>query len=109
MKRKHKINPPLYLIGIKVPCWRCGSKMSVVTLLARHVMDTEDQVCILSNIQNLPNEVLYYIQKRVPTFKLKSSRMAGIKYYANTCPKCRVIFGDFFLQEEPCRKGDVRK
>jgi len=27
--------------------------------------------------------------------------MAGKKYYANTCPKCRVLYGDFFLHAEP--------
>lgn len=45
-------------------------------------------------------DVLSYIQKRAPTFRLRSSRMAGQKYYANTCPKCGVIFGDFFLHAE---------
>ncbi|MCK4541628.1 MAG: hypothetical protein KAU17_05255 [Spirochaetales bacterium] len=98
---KVKISPPLYLIGMKTSCWRCESKMSVVTLLAPHVEDTEGEICILSNIEELPHKVLSYIQKRVPTFKLRSSKMAGTKYYANTCPKCRVIFGDFFLHEEP--------
>ncbi len=95
-----KVSPPLYLIGMRIPCWRCECKMSVVTLLAPHVEDTEGEVCILSNIEKLPHEVLTYIQKRVPTFKLKSSKMAGTKYYANTCPECGVIFGDFFLHAE---------
>ena len=95
------INPPLYLIGMKIPCWRCEARMSVVALLAPHVKDTENEICILSNITSLPVEVISFIQKRVPTYKLKSSKMAGMRYYANTCPKCRVIFGDFFLQDEP--------
>ena len=98
---KLKINPPLYLIGMKIPCWRCESTVSVVTLLAPHVDDTEGEICLLSNIEELPNEVLSYIQKRVPTFKFRSSKMAGSRYYANTCPKCRVIHGDFFLHAEP--------
>jgi hypothetical protein len=42
-----------------------------------------------------------FIQSKVPTFKLKYSKMAGKKYFANTCPKCEVLYGDFFLHAEP--------
>jgi len=96
-----RVNSPLYLVGMRIPCWRCESKMTVVTLLAPHVENTAGQICMLSNVEQLPHEVFGFIQKRVPTFKLRSSIMAGSKYYANTCPKCWVISGDFFLQAEP--------
>ena len=98
---KLEVSPPLYLLGIKVTCWRCNSRMPVVTLLAPRVADTEDQVCVLSNIEKIPQEILGIIQKRVPTFQLRSSLMAGSKYFANTCPNCHVIYGDFFLDSEP--------
>ncbi len=75
--------------------------MSVIALLAPHIEDTENQVCVLSDIVELPKEVLLYIQKRVPTFKRKYSKMAGKKYFCNTCPKCGVMSGDFFLHSEP--------
>jgi hypothetical protein len=98
---KLKINPPLYMIGRKISCWRCGSRMSVIALLAPKVDDTEDQVCVLSGIENIPEKILSFIQSKVPTFVLKLSKTIGSKYFANTCPKCRVIYGDFFLHEEP--------
>lgn len=101
MKDQLQIGPPLYLIGKKVHCWRCDSKMPVVTLLAPHVEGTENEICILSDIQELPEDVLSYIQKRVPTFKLKFSKTVKRKYFANTCPACGVLSGDFFLQDEP--------
>ena len=101
MHEKLKINPPLYMIGIKTSCWRCDAEMSVIALLAPHVEDTDNQVCLLSDVDELPEEVLRTIQKRVPTFKRKFSKMAGKSYFANTCPKCGVLFGDFFLHEEP--------
>ncbi len=101
MDNRLKISPPLYLIGQKIFCWRCDSKMSVIALLAPHIEDTENQVCVLSDIVELPKEVLLYIQKRVPTFKRKYSKMAGKKYFCNTCPKCGVMSGDFFLHSEP--------
>lgn len=96
-----KIFPPLYLVGIKIYCWKCDSKMSVVALVAPKIDNFEDEVCVLSDIVKLPNTVLSYIQKRVPTFKFKYSKTVGSKYFANTCPKCGVISGDFFLHSEP--------
>jgi len=98
---KIKVSPPLYLIGMKVPCWRCNSRMPVVALLAPQVAGTDGQVCVLSNIEQLPQEILLLIQKKVPTFQFRSSLMAGSKYFANTCPNCHVIYGDFFLHAEP--------
>lgn len=98
---KLKIDPPIFLIGKKIWCWRCNSKMSAVTILAPCVEDTDNQICILSDIVELPEKVCSYIQKRVPTFMLKYSQTVQQKYYANTCPNCRVLSGDFFLHCEP--------
>ena len=95
------VAPPLYLVGMKVPCWRCKSRMPVVTLVAPQIAGSQGEVSILSSIEEIPAEVLSFVQKRVPTFQLRSSRMAGSKYYANTCPKCHVIYGDFYLHSEP--------
>lgn len=89
------------MIGRKISCWRCETVMPVIALLAPKIDDTEDQVGVLSGIDNIPGEILRFIQGRVPTFKLKYSKMAGKKYFANTCPKCGVIYGDFFLHDEP--------
>ena len=98
---KRRINPPLYMIGKKISCWRCEAIMPVIALLAPKIDNVEDQIGVLSGIDYIPRKVLSFIQKKVPTFKLKQSKMAGRKYYANTCPKCEVIYGDFFLHDEP--------
>lgn len=98
---KLKIKAPLYLIGKKIDCWRCDSRMTVVAILAPKVEGTENAICILTNIRHLPKDVLAYIQNRVPTFELKFSKTEGEKYFANTCPKCGVLSGDFFLHSEP--------
>jgi hypothetical protein len=100
------VKPPIYLVGKKIYCWRCETKMSVISILAPNVkedeeVDEERGVCLFSNIVELPNVVLSYIQKRVPTFLLRYSKTEGRKYYANTCPKCNSISGDFFLHCEP--------
>jgi len=96
-----KIFPPLYLVGMKIGCWKCGKRMPVVALLAPHIEDVAGEVCILSDIISLPKEVLEYIQKRVPTFKYKYSKTVESKYFANTCPSCGMLSGDFFLHSEP--------
>ncbi len=75
--------------------------MPVLTLLAPNVEDTDNQVCLLSGIKRLPIDILKFIQSRAPTFKLKFSKTTKSKYFANTCPKCGVLYGDFFLQDEP--------
>ena len=96
-----RIDPPLYMVGMVIPCWRCQARMPVITLLAPYVAGADGQVCVLGNIQELPQDIVSFIQRRVPTFQFRSSRMGGGQYYANTCPKCRVISGDFFLHSEP--------
>lgn len=95
------IEPPVYLIGKMYSCWRCGTKMPVVTILAPKVEGIAGEICILSAITELPDAVLAYIQGRVPTFKLKFSKTVGQKYFASTCPKCGVLSGDFHLHSEP--------
>jgi hypothetical protein len=96
-----KVFPPLYLVGKKISCWKCGGKMPAVALVAPKVEEMDDEVCILSDIDKLPDEVLEYLKKRVPTFKLTYSKTVGGKYYANTCPHCGMLSGDFYLHSEP--------
>lgn len=96
-----EIIPPLYLVGMKIYCWKCQSKMSAVTILAPNVVEMDNQICVLSEIMELPLEVLKYVQSRVPSFKLKYSKTVGYKYYANTCQKCGSLSGDFYLHSEP--------
>ena len=38
---------------------------------------------------------------RPPTVQFRYSRTAGVKYWANTCPYCRSLQGDFYLYDGP--------
>lgn len=104
-----KISPPLYLVGMKMDCWKCGSRMSVVALVAPSVEevyeeeyeDDEEAILILTDIKRLPENILEYLRKRAPTFRLKYSKTVGEKYFANTCPGCGMLSGDFCLHSEP--------
>jgi hypothetical protein len=95
------IDAPVYLIGRMYSCWRCGAKMPVVAMLAPKVEGTAREICILSEITELPEAVLAYIQGRVPTSNLKFSKTIGQKYFASTCPQCGVLSGDFHFHSEP--------
>ena len=96
-----RIDPPLYLAHTTVSCWRCGAKMPVLALLAPNVVEADGEICILSEIEQLPKAVLQFVGTRFPSFALRYSKTAGSRYYANTCPKCGVISGDFYLHSEP--------
>ena len=95
------ISPPIYMVGMKIGCWMCGERMPVVAFLAATVEGADDQVVVLSDVVALPKDVLGYVQKRVPTYQLSYSKTVQGKYYANVCPKCRMLSGDFFLHSEP--------
>ena len=96
-----RIDPPLYLAHTRMSCWRCGADMPAIALVAPNVAETEGEICLLSEVEELPESVLQFVRKRFPSFKLTYSKTLGLRYYANTCPRCGVIFGDFYLHSEP--------
>ena len=96
-----RIDPPLYLAHTKISCWRCGAKMPALALVAPNVAEADGAICILSEIKELPPVVLQFVCKRFPSFTLRYSKAVGSRYYANTCPTCGVISGDFYLHSEP--------
>lgn len=96
--KKILVDPPLYLVSTVDSCWKCRSSMPVICLIASNA---QDSAFLLSNIISLPPHVQSFIQIRFPTFKLTYSKMAQNEYYANTCPKCLVLSGDFHLHSEP--------
>lgn len=96
-----KIRRPLYLASTCTICWRCRVAMPVVCLIAPQVEGADGEVCVLSDVRRLPEDVLTFIQRQFPSFRLKYSKTVQAKYYANTCPKCGVLSGDFHLHAEP--------
>ena len=96
-----QLDPPLHLIVGETDCWRCGASMPVVAILCQNANAEAEGPFILSNIAELSRELSAYVQRLYPHFKLTHSKTAGGKYYANSCPKCGVISGDFFLHSEP--------
>ena len=77
-----QIEPPLHLVSTRTNCWRCGADMWVLALLAPNVCGTDGEPAILSNITDLPELVLSYIQKCFPTFQRRYSQTLERRYYA---------------------------
>ncbi len=96
-----RLEPPLHVASTMIFCWCCGADMPAIALIAPNVLEAEGEICVLSNIRELPPPVLKWIQQCFRTFRLKFSKTTQSKYYANTCPKCGVLSGDFFLHGEP--------
>ena len=101
--REHAIavESPLYLVIGQITCWRCGAEMMATGLVAPNVPEAGREVCSLSNIEELPAWLVNAINERCPTFKLTYSKTVGGRYYANTCPECGMLSGDFYLHSEP--------
>ena len=105
------IEGPLYLIGMKIHCWKCQNRMSAVTLMFNYKEENsqelneydrgENELSLLSGIEYLPDDILKYVTTRVPTFKLTYSKTVQGRYFANTCPSCGMLSGDFHLHSEP--------
>jgi hypothetical protein len=96
-----QIGPPFYVIHAMTSFWRCGWGMPAIAFVAPNVPEADGEICILSEVEKLPEVVLSFMRKRFPLFQLKYSKTSGLRYYANTCPKCGVISGNFHLHSEP--------
>ena len=73
-----------YRYGI-THCWKCGDEIIVFAW-------PEDGHQTMGRPQKEP----------MPrTIQYRFSKTAGHKYWANTCPKCRMIQGSFYLHSEP--------
>ena len=90
-----RIDPPLYVARTMISCWRCRAHMPAITLVAPNVPEADGKICILSQVEELPEVVLKFVRNRFPSFRLKYSKTVGSRYYASTCPKFGVISGDF--------------
>lgn len=66
-------------------CWKCGEEILIFVW-------PNDSM----HSHKFPNEI-----ERPRTIQFRYSKMAGTKYWANTCLYCNSIQGDFFLYSEP--------
>lgn len=110
----HELNlrvfPPLLILSAETICWNCKQPMKAVAAGAYAVEDDGEKMgdvedtsdmFVLSDVGAMPDEVLQELVRRNPNFERRHSRTAGSVYYANACPACTRITGDFYLHMEP--------
>jgi len=100
-----QISAPIYVLESSTSCWSCGGETLVVALGVEHLEgleqdDEESCMVILSEIEDLPTELLKLISPRYSSLKRRYSKTADRRYYMNHC-SCGAPLGDFFLHSEP--------
>lgn len=107
---KLRLFPPIYLLFSQEACYRCGASVPVVAIACKKFVELGDadesatdegEPILISDIVEMPPELLRAIHALHPHYEKRHSRMAGFDYYMNLCPHCNAHFGDFFLFSEP--------
>lgn len=75
--------------------------MRAVAVIASDNSFFPGEIVMLSDIGQLPTDILEFIQSKAPCFKLAHSQTTGSEYYGHICPECGVLTGDHYLH------GDV--
>lgn len=102
------LKPPFYLAKNNCECWRCEKEISVVSLCSGSFkivenmnMEDYDGFAFFSNVTYLPEEIIKILKTHFPAYYYDYSKTINQKYWANHCPYCRALQGDFFLYSEP--------
>ena len=100
-----RVSTPMYAVESLSSCWSCGTETSVVALAVDHIEgqeqdDEEKCLLVLSEIEELPVELLNLLNPRYSFLKKRYSKTANRRYFMNHC-SCGAPLGDFFLHSEP--------
>lgn len=67
-------------------CWKCGTQIVIYKWCDNSLIEGE--------IEKPPEPIPHTIQER-------STNMSNETYWANTCPHCKSVQGDFYISNEP--------
>jgi len=102
---KLKIGVPLYLMMGPYNCDGCNAEIEVVALLAPNVLNFQDyvegRVAIISDIVEIPPNILAEISSHNSYFRLRDARYSDSMVFANSCPHCDEMVDDFYIICEP--------
>lgn len=97
---------PLYIFAISLPCYSCGTNVETISIATSNLSDPEcddpheldGEVCVLNNIQSLPEEIMTEVQAGYPQYQSRHSLTAGLEYLMTIC-SCGAHQGDFFVNK----------
>ncbi len=110
------VSAPIYIMTIQQPCYSCGQQIDVSAIATRSLIDPEyddpealnGEVCLLTNIESIPEEIARLIQLKHPRY----SKTANLEYMMTVC-NCGAHQGDFFvgkaLFDAACNEPDLIK
>jgi len=103
------LNAPSYaLLQAETKCWKCGQRTRVTTIWvpsfadAADVEGPEDEpeiggAATLRHIEDLDDDVAAHVREVAPWLKPGYSETASATYWANHCPHCDALQGDYFV------------
>ncbi|WP_313453309.1 DUF5710 domain-containing protein [Brevundimonas sp.] len=99
-----------YLVTASESCWRCDARFTAVAFLLApgFVLDEHadggEQLAdwaFVDYITRLTPEAVRSAQTVQPAYRQGYSRTTESRYWANHCPSCQALQGDFHLYSEP--------
>ncbi|PRD43072.1 conjugal transfer protein TraC [Phyllobacterium phragmitis] len=107
-----------YLVRSPARCWRCSEPFAAVGLLMAPGFEMRDydedehgeevrfwfrhdEWAFAHYITDLPPAVVKTLKSEAPLYRPAFSKTTQTTYWANHCPACKVLQGDFNLFEEP--------
>ncbi|MBC1181878.1 hypothetical protein HF680_04310 [Brevundimonas sp. WCHBH090558] len=100
-----------YLVTATEFCWRCGDRFTAIGfLLAPGLVvadgperrrETLKDWAFIEYATRLAPDVARVAQKVQPAYREGYSRTTNNRYWANHCPSCQALQGDFHLYSEP--------
>ncbi|MBX3352947.1 MAG: hypothetical protein KF684_08420 [Phycisphaeraceae bacterium] len=96
MHDEESIGPPFHIVIGVTRCYRCGGAFEVAAIAGS---DPEGHACFSTHIESMPEALLDAVRAQIAVYRKVFSRSVGHQYYANICPHCDALSGDFFLHQ----------
>ncbi len=107
-----------YLVRSPARCWRCSEPFAAVGLLMAPGFEMRDyeedgngnefgfwsrqeEWCFAHYVADVPPTIATLLRSEAPLYRPAFSKTTQTSYWANHCPSCKVLQGDFNLFEEP--------
>lgn len=107
-----------YLVRSPARCWRCTESFTAVGFLMApgfeirdhaengngietEFWSTQEEWAFAHYITDMPSAITNMLKSEAPLYRLAFSKTTQTTYWANHCPACKVLQGDFNLFEEP--------
>jgi hypothetical protein len=96
MHDEDSIGPPYHIVIGASRCYRCGGAYEVAAIAGSH---PDGHACFVTHAESMPTALLDAVRDQIAVYRKVFSKSVGHQYYANICPHCDALSGDFFLHQ----------